>query len=284
MKTLKRPLVLVSTLIFCSLLLSWKYFDDDATSISSSYSNNKEQLTDAELIAWMADTAGGDDEDQPPPAEDVLVQRIPGDNNHLLLMAYYSKENYSNPSFTIENGFTITLRDDGKGDDKTAGDGLYTAKIPADVQAFRKQAVSMLQQMKAYGYKPIGFMNRQRIIDPNATEGFDVEKFDAHEPVSVSGLNDALSEDLSSSSAAVSSAASTSVTAASATATAKPTLFDSLKKNSILITNLAVVEDTARTWNFCAQKGTVNGAWTFGALMRQLASKSPTTIATDAQL
>src|SRR4051812_33488583 len=143
----RRPLVLISTLIVASLLLSWKYFDED-TSTTSSSTFNKGQLTDDELITWMADNAGSDDEDQPPPAEDVLVQRIPGDNNHLLLMAYYSKENYSNPSFTIENGFTITLRDDGKGDDKTAGDGLYTAKIPADVQAFRKQAMTMMKQMR----------------------------------------------------------------------------------------------------------------------------------------
>ncbi len=142
MKTpLKKPLVFVSSLIVASLLLSWKYFDDDASSVSLSFSKN--QLTDTERLAWMEDNADGDEGDQPPAAEDVLVQRIPGDNDHLLLMAYYSKESYSKKSFTIENGYTITLRDDGKGDDKTAGDGLYTAKITADVQGFRKQAMSL---------------------------------------------------------------------------------------------------------------------------------------------
>ena len=93
----------------------------------------------------------GDDPSTPvnqPAAEDVLVQRIPGDNGHLLMMAYYSKENYSGPAFTIENGYLITLRDDGQGDDKVAGDGFYTAKIPADVKAFREQAKGMNKQMK----------------------------------------------------------------------------------------------------------------------------------------
>src|SRR6476661_2826121 len=151
MKTLKRPLALVSTLIVVTLLLSWRYLDDEP---STSYSFNKNNLTDAELFAWMADNAADGEDDIPPAAEDVLVQRIPGDNGHLLLMAFYSKENYSKPSFTIENGYTITLRDDGKGDDKTAGDGLYTAKIFADVQAFRKQAITLQQQMRAGGYKP----------------------------------------------------------------------------------------------------------------------------------
>src|SRR3954451_12681646 len=148
MKTLKRPLFLVSRLIATSLLLSWKYFDhyDAPSATSKSSLSNQNRLTDEELIAWMADNAGTPQDDQPPAAEDVLVQRIPGDNDHLLLMAYYSKENYSSPSFTIENGYTITLRDDGKGEDRTAGDGLYTAKIPADVKAFRKQAITLVQQ------------------------------------------------------------------------------------------------------------------------------------------
>src|SRR5690348_9460158 len=111
MKTLKRPLVLVTTLIVASLLLSWKYFDEDATySASFAPLSNKDRLKDEELIAWMAETAGAQqDEEQPPAAEDVLVQRIPGDNDHVLLMAYYSKENYSRPSFTIENGYSITF-------------------------------------------------------------------------------------------------------------------------------------------------------------------------------
>src|SRR3954464_1854471 len=142
MKTLKRPLVLVSTLIATSLLLSWKYFDhyDAPSAASMSSLSNQDRLTDEELIAWMAEDAGTPQDDQPPAAEDVLVQRIPGDNDHLLLMAYYSKENYSRASFTIENGYAITFRDDGRGEDRVAGDGLYTTKIPADVPALRKQA------------------------------------------------------------------------------------------------------------------------------------------------
>src|SRR4051812_20910842 len=236
MKTLKRPLFLVSTFIAASLLLSWRYFNDyNAPSASPmSSSSGKDRLTDEELIAWMADNAGTPQDDQPPAAEDVLVQRIPGDNNHLLLMAFYSKENYSRPSFTIENGFTITFRDDGKGEDRTAGDGLYTAKIPADVKAFRKQAVTMMQQMRAGGYKPVRYLNRQRIIDPNAAEGFEAEQFDANQPVSVSGLTNALSEDFSSaltslsSPSAVSSTATISSSAAAATTTPRPTTLDSL--------------------------------------------------------
>src|SRR5438309_10463036 len=130
MKILERPLILITTLMIVSLLLSWRYFnDDDAPSSVSSGLSNYNQQTDTEMLALAADNAGEQGaDDQPPAAEDVLVQRIPGDNSHLLLMAYYSKENYSNESFPIKNRYTITFKDDGKGNDKVAGDGLYTAK------------------------------------------------------------------------------------------------------------------------------------------------------------
>ncbi|TKK67991.1 hypothetical protein FC093_12300 [Ilyomonas limi] len=219
--------------------------------------------------------------DVPPAAEDVLVQRIKGDNSHLLLMAFYSKENYSKKFITIENGFPIVLRDDGKDVDKTAGDGLYTARIPADVQAFRKQAVSLAKQMRASGYKPVRYVRRQMIMDPDAAEDFQTAQFDANEPVSISGLTNALGADFASESTP--SSGETSRTAVTALATT-PTTLDSIKQNSVFITNLAVVEDPTRTWNYCDQTGNVNGPWTFGTLMRQLASKDPLQIATDAQV
>jgi hypothetical protein len=290
MKTpLKKPLVFVCFLIVISLLLSWMYFDDEAPSASISFSKNN--LTDTERLGLFSDNVDGQETEQPPAAEDVLVQRIPGDNSHLLLMAYYSKESYSKPSFTIENGYPITFRDDGRGEDKTAGDGLYTANIPADVQGLRNQAISMLQQMRANGFKPLRYMSRQQIIDPNIAEGFELTKFDANQPVSISGLTNALSADFrplaTAQNSLLTSATANGAVAASAlptdeaALTSRPTILDSIKKNSILITDLRVVEDSTRTWNFCTQKGKVNGPWTFGMLMRQLASKSPTQIATD---
>ncbi len=266
MRTLKTPLVLASTLIAVTLLLSWTLLDDyDATSATSSALVHKDRLRDAEMSEFIRGDELSAQTDQFPAAEDVLVQRIPGDNGHLLLIAYYSKENRSKKSFTIENGFSITLRDDGKDNDKTAGDGLYTAKIPADIAAFRSQAVGMVQKMKRATYMPIRYLDRQRIVDPDAAESFDMAKFDANEPVSVSGLTNALSEDV-------------------APAATRPTALDSIKKNSVLITNLSVVEDPARTWNYCTQQGTANGPWTFGTLMRQLASKSPLLPASNAQV
>jgi hypothetical protein len=287
---------MASALIVTTIFLSWTLLDNyGATSTSSSSLSRRDKLSDEVMFGFITVDGFTPQTHQPPAAEDVLVQKIPEDNNHLLLMAYYSKGDYSEPSFTIENGYTITFRDDGKGDDKVAGDGLYTAMIPADISAFRSQAVSMVKKMKSVAYKPICYLDRQRIINPDAAESFEIAKFDANEPVSVSGLTNALSADfgaettaqdsMSASSAANGAvAATTSLTAKTSLATAAPTTSDSIKKNCVLITDLAVVEDPARTWNYCTQKGKLNGPWTFGNLMRQLASKSPTQIATDARL
>ncbi len=53
--------------------------------------------------------------------------------------------------------------------------------------------------------------------------------------------------------------------------------------HSLMITDLSVVEDPIRTYNPCTNTGNPNGAWTFGELMRQLASPNAATIASDAQ-
>jgi len=275
MKTLKK--YSASLLVILSIvLLSWSHFNNSKTQsnfpLSSDFLYNHFQLADDEIPAFMNENEERylPDANLFPGAEDVLVQRIPGDNNHLLMMAFYSKENYSGQFLTLEDGSGIVFRDDGTGFDKKAGDGFYTAKITADVKEFRKQAVNMTEQMKKSNYKPGRFIHRIMVYDPDASESFDVQKFDANEAVSVSGLTDALSSDLSTNS--------------TVTAAATATTLDSIRRNSIIITNLAVVEDITRTWNPCNQTGEVNGPWTFGTLMRQLASKSPTNIATDAAL
>jgi hypothetical protein len=194
-----------------------------------------------------------------PPAEDVLVQRIPGDNDHLLIMAYYSKDHYSGPSLAINSGGTqLIFRDDGTGDDKVAGDGLFTAKIAVNVNEFRQRALRIKEEMKSSGYKPVRFVNRSMIIDPDKTEDFDVTALDDNRAVSIAGLE--------------------------AGAAASNKLLDSLRANSIFLTKKKVVEDPSRTWNSCTQTGNVNGAWTFKTLMRELASSDPQHKATDQEL
>lgn len=263
-------------IVLTTTLLSWNGISDSKTGndgISNHVDENSIGLSDADVYNLIEEQEQYfPNKNQVPAAQDVLIQKIPGDNSHLLMMAFYSKENYSGQFLKLEDGSGLVFRDDGKGFDKKAGDGFYTARINADVKEFRKQAMSMTQEMKKSNYKPFRYIHRSLVYDPDAAEGFDATKFDANEPVSISGLTNALSSDLS-----------TQSTFSSLTTT-KATTVDSIRRNSVIITNLGVVEDSTRTWNPCAQKGNVNGPWTFGTLMRQLASKDTSNIATDAQL
>ncbi len=278
MKIIKTPLLLAFMLITITTLISWNYFANSNQSAKNLLSRSGDNiLTDEEINALIAETGESPSTTQTPVAEDVLIQRIPGDNSHLLLMAFYSKENYSGKFVTIENGFTISLRDDGKEYDKKAGDGLFTTKIPVDIKQFRRQAVNMVRQMKETGFKPMRYFHREMVLDPDASESFEIKNFDANEPVSVSGLTDALSADISPAETLTDNTAKT-------VRVIGPTTLDSIKKNSTFITNLAVVEDSTRTWNSCNQTGNINGCWTFGTLMQQLASKDTAHIATDAEV
>src|SRR3954468_8743046 len=235
-----------------TLLLSWNHFNYSKNELKGflpSYSFS--ELTDDEVSALVNENGEQNVPDRKlvPAAEDVLVQKIPGDNNHLLLMAFYSKENFSEPVLSLMDGSGVVLRDDGEGFDKKAGDGLYTAKITTDVKEFRRQAMDMTEQMKKSNFKPVRYIHREMVYDPDASESFDTQKFDANEAVSISGLTDALSSDLSTTATTLTTGttATTPTTAITATtvtaATASGgTTTDSIRRNSIIITNRSVVE------------------------------------------
>lgn len=267
-KAFKRymPIPLITVAI---LFLSWNrnHLNPSKTELKNLSSNFYTDAMDLnEEMAWIIDNDHKNN-DRVPAAEDVLVQKIAGDNNHLLMMAFYSKENYAEKFLTLWYDATIVFRDDGEGFDKKAGDGFYTARITADVNAFRAEAVNIAEKMKKSNYKSYKYDHRVMIYDPDAGDGFDLQKFDANEAVSISGLTDALSADF--------------LTGDALNAAATATTLDSIRRNCMMITSLKVVEDSTRTWNVCTQKGNAKGPWTFGTLMRELASKDPSHIASD---
>src|SRR3954447_26044434 len=89
MKILKKssPVLLM---IFAILFLSWDHFNSSKTGskyLSTSFHQYDMNLTD-EGIALISENEEHYD-NQVPAAEDVLVQKIPGDNSHLLMIAFY---------------------------------------------------------------------------------------------------------------------------------------------------------------------------------------------------
>ena len=267
MKTSKRTLILLGGATLTLATLSWERSSKTKNSNNEgSYSrvfdinnNGLPWTDDGNLNAYAADLGNefySGTTQRHPPAEDVLIQKIPGDNYHLLLMAVYSFENYSAPSVTIQsNGENLDLRDDGQGFDKVAGDGVYTAKIFADVNDFRKQAIAMQAIMKKNGNN-VQFYNREIATPQNCLRGtFDLDQLDKNQPVSIAGLVGDSNE-----------------------------LIDSVRRNCIFITDLAVVEDPARTWNPCTQTGNIDGPWTFKTVMKNLAKSDAQIDPTDAEL
>ena len=191
-----------------------------------------------------------------PSAEDVLVQRIPGDYQHILLLSYYSKDNYNGKTVTLNAaGKTLVLKDDGKGDDKVAGDGLYTIKIDANPDDFKQLATSISGRMKNSKIAGYHFVNRAMVYDADAVSNFNTAGFDSYKAVSISALNNF--EDSNT---------------------------EVLKTNSLFITDLKVLEDPKRTWNPCTQTGTLYGAWTFQKLVREIATVRPGQTLTDKQM
>ncbi|CAN5310925.1 hypothetical protein BH11BAC6_BH11BAC6_07990 [soil metagenome] len=265
MKTSKHTFILFIVAIIMCAMLSWTHSATNNAGKESIFYNKIFSVANIDM-PWAGDSPeaimeaeNGFNSTQPdniPAAEDVLVQKIPGDNYHLLIMAVYSFNNYSGQFVKIDNnGQDLVLRDDGREYDKVAGEGVFTVKIYADVNEFRKEALKMDAEDKK---NP----NRIRFVDRELrspaycnTEPFDATKLDNFQPVSIADISGGSNS-----------------------------LIDSVRNNCIFITELSVVEDPARTWNPCTQTGNVDGAWTFKTLMKNLAKDTAIADPTPAQL
>lgn len=246
MKTLLRKSVLFLFALVTVLLISWDYLKNSKPA-GDNYS--------AYLNYDSYEPANVNGTSYIPPAEDVLVKRIPGDKEHLLMLAYYSKNRNSVPQFSINVGNSdLIFRDDGKGFDEIAGDGYYTARVAASITAFKNEATNIYRQMLANKGRLSRFENRS-MVSETSLPSLNLEKLDVGSAISIASLN-------------------------------RPSfnvLVDTVMKNSLFLTDSAVVEDPTRTWNPCTQTGNLNGSWTFKTLFQQLASKDPEHIADDEQ-
>ncbi|QEC69684.1 hypothetical protein FRZ67_21150 [Panacibacter ginsenosidivorans] len=266
MKTSKQTLWLLPAAVLTILIVSWNrtpHSRENKTAVYDrifSNANNYLLQTDyGNPDPMMAeDTPYDSVNGEAPPAEDVLVQKIPGDNQHILIMAIYPFAKYSGPYIkTRYDNAELILRDDGKDYDKVAGDGVFTAKIYADVNEFRQKAIEIDAAMRKDNYKTIQFSGRElKSAKDCIVEPFDLQKLDQNQPVSISSLTSGNTNEL----------------------------IDSVRRNCIFITDLKVVEDPTRTWNYCTQSGNIDGPWTFKTLMKNLAKTSSTTDPTDAEL
>src|SRR5262245_18954603 len=113
MKKTQKWMILPIIAGFVTALLSWDQQGNFRQPAPASFNNaviqNENEFSmEADLTPFTGDEdrfgSPSGSNDQAPSAEDVLIQRTPGDNKHLLIMAFYSRENYSGQFVSIENG------------------------------------------------------------------------------------------------------------------------------------------------------------------------------------
>ena len=138
------------------------------------------------------------------------------------------------------------LHDDGNYPDDRANDGIFATIVNQDPTVFANEVVTRMNNLQAQGYGMkftghLGEVVKYRDIKPfnyNDFQNFQIQQFDE---IILEGATPCDMQD------------------------------EILKQNSLLITDLRVVEDPARTYNVVTGAGTSQGAWTFGELMKNMA-------------
>lgn len=191
------------------------------------------------------------DPQAPPVVRNIWVQMLqqPAPNGANMKIKVEYEPGYRLPStLTINTGtdatMQIVLRDDGTEADAQAGDGMFTGFLTENINDFMTETRQIVDEVNANG----GFTT------------FTGHAGEAH-PGQVTFNADAF-------------------LAGEWILWAWPfwrSCGDWVKReNSLLITDLGVVENPARTYNIVTGTGNPNGAWTFGTLMRNMVNTGTT--------
>jgi len=212
--------------------------------------NYKELLQKVEIIP--------EHELVPPIASDIFfeeLEEVDSNGNNIKLIAEFEKETIQSKYLALMlNDQKIVLRDDGVGADENEGDGKFSVNLKENLEELKSE-FSQRQKLGFSEENTQSFKNRVITnIDKKGLIGFNVEELQkgkmARIPVDILTALGGLSD----------------------------------QEKTLMITDLSVVEDPTRTFNPCTQTGNPNGVWTFGELMRQMASPAPTNLATDVQV
>lgn len=200
-----------------------------------------------------------DFETNPPEVRNIFVTRLekPSNLGNFLFEAEMAPDSLLGKAFAINlDDTTLVLRDDGMGGDRKAGDNIFSIVLKEDEKNLRQ---ALIEQRKAVYMKKqiVQFINRSgTVINTDNISLFDTSDFRLDRRFIL-----------------------------------PPELFlrlkpfdPALKNHSLMITEVGVVEDPTRTFNPCTGAGNPSGAWTFGTLMREMASTAPATPATDAEV
>lgn len=192
----------------------------------------------------------------PPIADNIYIKELEqpdADGNNFQLIAEFDKELMNETYHAIMVGDDkIVLRDDGKFGDEKAGDKMFTFNLREDKTELIRE-IENRQKLLINDQAMAIFENRT--VQPVLLE--EIRKFSIKD--FRKGQIFKLPKDFFN---------------------PRPMLSDHTK--TLMITNTLVVEDSSRTFNPCTNVGNPNGPWTFGELIRQMASDDPASL-TDLQ-
>jgi hypothetical protein len=180
----------------------------------------------------------------------VANLRLRPDGNGVIALAQIRDTARVGPRFSarLEEGVVI-FRDDGKGRDSLAGDGVYSARVKLDHVALKRRYDSLLSSVGSQGipvYEGRHRLPASRFFKPtcavNPAGCLEIEV-----PRNPGRLDPAPRD-------------------------------NGIMARSLVITDPRVVQDPQRTYNACTGVGNANGKWTFGYMMTQLANQSLTGI------
>ncbi|MCT4664811.1 MAG: hypothetical protein N4A45_06215 [Flavobacteriales bacterium] len=140
----------------------------------------------------------------------------------------------------------VQLKDDGVKPDKREADGIYSVVLPQSPSSFIDQITERVSFVNNQGHIIKYTGHSGEMLTNERLPRFDFRGFNMFQKVSLhSSLLDVL--------------------------TACQDGTDIAKEKSLLITELKVVEDPARTYNVVTGTGAPQGAWTFGQMMKNIA-------------
>jgi hypothetical protein len=190
-------------------------------------------------------------EAEPPIVDKIWVKKLPtplpSGANMIIMRIKYKPDPRLPLSMFIHYGDadSVLFTDNGSAPDVTLGDGVFSAYITENIPNFVSQITGLKNNLISKG-KFLHFTGHLgEVVDAESVELFDEDAF-------AEGLEVEISTFLS---------------------TAGDCEEELLKQNSLFITDLAVVEDPARTYNE-VNGGNPVGIYTFGNLMKNICNQS----------
>jgi hypothetical protein len=157
----------------------------------------------------------------------------------------------------------VILRDDGQGGDATAGDGVFTGIGNVDDADLQARSDSDQAELADRGSQQAPDFAGRTLVGNETPQAFDLASFEA-----------GLAVPFGPAVAFVQPEGTTTTEAAMLKAAAVVPGTNTFQDRVLMIRDLGVVTDPARTWDPCTGAGNPNGVWTFNHLMTNMANQA----------